>query len=150
MLIQSALGQTPSEVLTTFKKSAKSKDFDETWKHVAQFEKLPTQITDYLKQKVQRHISYFSNDSDFQIIEERIDGDCAVVVINENNKRGVASFDIDPVYLIKQNGEWRVFPEISDWKIERNVLGEDVEATYQKLKIWYNEREEALKKQHKN
>ena len=144
--IQPALGGTPIDALSAFKKAAQAKNFEATWKHVAKFDDLPDQVTEYLKGKVRRFIDYVSRGSDFEIIEEKIEGDCAVVVINESKKEGRQAFDIDPAYLIKQDGEWRVFPDLSDWDIVEHVAKDKVDS-YKKLEAWYKKRKVELKKE---
>jgi hypothetical protein len=148
LLVQAAIGGTPSEALGAFKKAAQTKNFEETWKHAAKFDGVPDQVTEYLKEKVKRFIDLTGKGWDFDILEEKADGDCAVVVINESKKDGGEAFDIDPAYLIKQNGEWRVFPDVSDWDIAEQVAKDKVDA-FKKLEAWFKERKAELKKKHK-
>lgn len=117
LLISPLFAESPMEVLNAFKKAAQSENFAETWKHTAKFEGSSDEITKYLKERVQRVIGIFSGENDFETLEEKIVNDCAVVVINESLKDGEKTFGIDPAYLIKQNGEWKVMPSISDWRI---------------------------------
>lgn len=139
-------GETPSEALGAFRKSAQAKDFESTWKGAAKFEGLPDEVTEYLQGKVKRFIELAGRGWDFDIIEEKVDGDCAVVVINESKKEGRKAFDIDPAYLIKQDGEWKVFPDISDWDLAEQVAKDKVE-TYKKLEECYKARKTELKKE---
>ena len=46
--------------------------------------------------------------ADFEILDEKADGPCAAVVINENMKYGRRTTDYDPVYLIKADGRWQI------------------------------------------
>jgi hypothetical protein len=57
--------------------------------------------------------------------------DCAVVVVLESPT------DPDPAYLIKQNGRWRILPELTDYKRDEFELPEVVTARFQKLQRWY-------------
>ena len=144
-LVQSAFAGTPTEALAAFKKSSQAKDFEATWKHAAKFEGLPDQVTEYLKGKVQRFIDLTSKGWDFEIIEEKVEGDCAVVVINESKKAGQKAFDLDPAYLIKQGNEWKVFPDVSDWDIAEQVAKDKVDS-FKKLEAWFKARKAELKK----
>ena len=74
-------GGTPTEALVAFKASAKAGDFDATWARVAKFEGLPDQATQHFKRKVQRFIDLAAEGWSFEVIEEKVDGGCAVVVI---------------------------------------------------------------------
>ena len=144
LLVQSALAGTPSEALGAFKRTAQTKNFEETWKHAAKFEGLPEEATDYFKAKVQKFIDLTGKGWDFEIVEEKIEGDCAVVVINESKKEGKKAFDLDPAFLIKQEGEWRVLPEVTDWKIAKKVATAKV-ASFEKLSTWFETRSEEIK-----
>lgn len=148
LLVQSALAGTPSEALGAFKKAALTKNFVDTWKHVAKFDGLPKEATEYFKAKVQNFIDLTGKGWDFEIIEEKVEGDCAVVVINESKKEGKKAFDIDPAYLIKQGDEWKVFPDVSDWDIAEQVAKDKVDS-FKKLEAWFETRSEELKKKEK-
>jgi hypothetical protein len=145
LLIQSVIGGTPSEALGAFKKAAKTKNFEDTWKHVAKFDGVPDQVATGQKEDIKRFIELFGSGWDFDILEEKTEGDCAVVVINESKKHGKKSFDIDPAYLIKQNGEWRVLSGISDWNEAKQFAKDKIES-YKKLETWFESRSETLKK----
>lgn len=95
---------------------------------------------------MKRFIDFTNKSWDFEIIEEKMEGDCAVVVINELKKEGRKTFDIDPAYLIKQEGEWKVFPDVPDWDLSEQVAKDEVE-TYKKLEVWFEARAVELKKE---
>ena len=145
LFLHTAFAGTPSEALAAFQKSAQSKDFDATWKHVVKFEGMADRETQYYKGKVQRIIDLAKEGWAFEIMEEKTEGDCAVVVINESKKAGKKSFDLDPAYLIKQGEEWRVFPEVSDWELAEHMAKDKVE-TFKKLEAWFDARKDVLKK----
>lgn len=145
LLVQSAFAGTPTEALAAFKKAAITKDLEATWKHAAKFEGLPDGATEYFKGKVQRFIDLTADGWDFEMIEEKIEGECAVVVINESKKEGRKAFDLDPVYLIQQGGEWKVFPDLSDWDVAEQVAKDKVDS-YKKLEGWFKLRKAELKK----
>lgn len=121
-----------------------AKSFEDTWKHTAKFDGLPKEATEYFKAKVQKFIDLTGSGWDFEIIEEKIEGDCAVVVINESKKEGKKAFDLDPAFLIKQDGEWRVLPDVTDWKIVKKVA-KDKAASFEKLVVWFDKRSDQLK-----
>ena len=145
--ISLSFAETPTEVLKQYKASAQAKDFEATWKHTAQFEGLPEAASAYFKDKVQRIVGIMGDDWDFEILEEKIEGGCAVIVISENQKAGNASFDIDPVYLIQQNETWKVLPEFTNWRNAGEIIKDQV-PTLEKLKVWYKGRKAELKEAH--
>ena len=140
-----AFGGAPTEALADFKKSAHAKDFEGTWAHAAKFEGLPNEATEYFKGKVQRFIDLCDKGWDFEIVEEKVEGECAVIVINESKKAGEKAFDLDPAYLIKQGDEWKVFPDITDWDIAEQVAKDKVDS-FKKLEAWFETRKAELKK----
>ena len=141
--------ETPSETLNAFKKAAQAKDFEATWEHTAKFEGQPEALTNHFKTKVQRVIDMMEKGWNFEVLEEKIDGNCAVVVINEAKKAGEDAFDIDPAFLVKQGDSWKVLPEITSWRAAGEALKDQV-ATLEKLNVWYRGRKVELKAAHFN
>ena len=137
--------KTPMQVLSAMRESAQKGAFEATWKHTVKVKDIPAQAEEQLKGKIRKIIKLFSRGWNFDIKEERIVGDCAVIIVNESKKSGKASFDLDPVYLFKQNGEWKVFPDLSDWDLIEYIDKEEVE-TFKKLEKWYRKRETVLRK----
>jgi hypothetical protein len=70
-------------------------------------------------------------------IASKIDGELAVVVVQEKPK------DIDPVYLIKQQGHWRLLPDF-DYEDQAGISEGQI-ARYEKLKAWFEEQEVLFK-----
>lgn len=88
----------------------------------------------------------FATGWDFEILEEKVSGDCAVVVVNEVRKEGRrGGIDPDPAYLIKQDGEWRVFPDPSGREAAQQLAKQHA-VTYEKLEKWFKDRKVVLKK----
>ena len=144
VLAQSAFAGPPTDALAAFKKSAKAKDFEAAWKHVAKFEGLPPAATKHFKEEVQEFIDLTAKGWDFEIVEEKVEGDCAVVVIKESKKGGEKTVDLDPAYLIKQGDEWKVFPEVTDWEVAEHAAKDKV-AAFKKLEAWFTARKAELK-----
>lgn len=136
---------TPKQTVTMMRDSAKKGDFETTWKHTVKITNLPAQAEEHFKGKVKRMIRLVAQGWDFDIKEEKVMNDCAVVVINESKKAGKSSFDLDPVYLFKQNGEWKVFADLSDWDVIEYVDKSKVD-TFKKLEQWFKQRKAVLKK----
>ncbi len=138
------LAETPTEVLKAFEKAALTKDFDATWEHAAKFEGQPEVLTQYFKEEVGDFIRITRKGWKFEILEEKIDGDCAVVVINDIGKGDKDTFDLDPIYLIKQNGKWKVLPELTNWDEAKRGMKDQV-ATLEKLDAWFEGRKKELR-----
>ena len=87
-LCQPILAGTPTEALKSFRKAAKKQDFAATWKVTAHFDGLPSKLVECLEGEVRVSLDLFSTGWDFEILEEKASGDCAVVVVNEVRKEG--------------------------------------------------------------
>lgn len=158
MLCQCVLAGTPTESLNTFRKAAKEQKFEDLWKLSAQFGGSPEDLTAYFRDKVRRSMKLAAEGWDFELIDEKIIDDCAVIIINESTKQGQKAFDIDPAYLIKQNGDWKVFPGLTNWNMaemmskgilpQATLLNKDQTEAYNKLQQWYEERKAVLRKEH--
>ena len=160
LLCHLAIAGTPTEALKAFQQAAEDQKLEDAWKHTAQFEGASEEVTQYLKSRVQRILKLSADGWGFEIIEEKISGDCAVIITNESTKAGKKAFDIDPVFMIKQGKEWRVMPEITQWDMTRRIpadkqpasmkLDETKIAAYKALEKWVDDRTEALKKERKH
>ncbi len=145
---------TPTEALKAFQQAAKDQKLENAWKHTAQFEGASEELTQYLKSRVQRILKLSADGWGFEILEEKINGDCAVIITNESTKAGKKAFDIDPVFMIKQGQEWRVMPDITQWDMTESIptdkqpasmrLDERKVAAYKELEKWVDERTKAV------
>lgn len=137
---------TPTMALKAFKQALKKNDTDTAWSHIVLYDILPERSIQAFKQKIQKMIKLQQSGWDFTIMEEKVDGDCAVIIINESKKDGKASFDIDPAYLLKQNGEWKVFVDITSYRLATEAE-KDKAPAFERLKQWYDARKKELKAQ---
>lgn len=108
---------------------------DEALRLVAKFPGLPAQIEDLQKESTKRTLDAIaSGEVAINVIAEKTDGDCAVVFA-KMEKRGQVSEDFDPIYCIKQAGEWKAAPKFSDWKTAAQVMNK--KETFEKLHVWF-------------
>jgi len=83
--------------------------------------------------------------ADFEVLDEKADGPCAAVVINENIKHGRPTTDYDPVYLIRKDGRWQILfgPDYRDHGFDKGTLDR-----LELLQGWFElYKEKALKRQ---
>lgn len=159
LLCHSLLAGTPTEALKAFQQAAKDQKFEDAWKHTAHFDGASEEVTQYLKSRIERILKLSADGWGFEILEEKISGDCAVIVTNEIKKAGQKALDIDPVFMIKQGTEWRVMPGITKWDLTKHIAAEKQPdsmkldqtkvAAYKELEKWVDERTEALRKKRK-
>lgn len=71
----------------------------------------------------------------------KILGDFAVVTFSDGNKK---RSDYDPAYLVKQNGEWKVFLELTRWKSPMFDLSAEQKKQLSELGEWYDAEEKRL------
>jgi hypothetical protein len=157
LLCHSVMAGTPTEALKAFQQAAKDQKLEDAWKHTAQFEGASEAVTQYLKSRVQRILKLAADGWGFDILEEKISGDCAAIIINESTKAGKKAFDIDPVFMIKQGEEWRVMPDITQWDMTRRIPADKVPASmklderkvaaYKELEKWVDVRKQRLVKE---
>lgn len=157
LLCQSLFAGTPTEALNAFGKAAKEQKFEDAWKHTAQFEGASEEVNNYLKSLVRKVFKLSKEGWSFEILEEKISGDCAVIILNEIKEPGQNGLNIDPAFLIRQNGEWKVMPKLTQWDVSARIpagqqpasmkLDEKKIAAYQELEKWVDERTEALQKE---
>jgi hypothetical protein len=140
LLCHSVMAGTPTEALKAFQQAAKDQKLEDAW-----------------KSRVQRILKLAADGWGFDILEEKISGDCAAIIINESTKAGKKAFDIDPVFMIKQGEEWRVMPDITQWDMTRRIPADKVPASmklderkvaaYKELEKWVDVRKERLVKE---
>ena len=53
--------------------------------------------------------------------------------MNQSKKGGQAAFDLDPVYLLKQDGRWKILTHLGNLK---GIAPEKTEA-FAKLEAWF-------------
>ena len=153
-LCHSLFAGTPTEALKAFQQAVKDQKFEDAWKRTAQFDGASEEVTQYLKSRIERILNLSATGWGFDILDEKISGDCAVLVINEIKSAGQTALNIDPVFMIKQGAEWRVMPGITKWDLTRNIaaekqpdsmkLDQTKQAAFKELDKWVDERKEAL------
>ena len=135
----------PRQALTDFKVSAKNGDFDVVWKKMLKLPGLPPENEVVYRDKVRKDMTRFKEGADFEIIDLKIDGDRAVILINEINVPGKKAANYDPIYLLKQEGEWKFFPSLSSYRQAAQIAPETV-GKFERLQAWYDQQEEILKR----
>jgi len=83
-----------------------------------------------------------------EVLSGHIIDNCAVVLINESMKKGKPAFDIDPFYLKKFNGSWKISSRVTDPL--PLITSKEENDIFTKLKAWYKQQKATLIKQHSN
>lgn len=134
----------PREALADFKDSAKRGDFEAVWKKMLKIPNISPEGDVTYREKVNKDMARFKEGADFVIIDHKIDGDCAVVLVNEIKESNGKGANYDPIYLLKQDGEWKFFPNFSIYRQAAQIAPDNVE-TFKRLQVWYDKREEIAK-----
>jgi len=82
--------------------------------------------------------------SEWEIVDSKSDGECAVVIINESKKQGRPAQDFDPLYFVKQNESWKVLPRLSEYKSDVWKLKEEMIKKFTDLEAWFETRKQEL------
>jgi hypothetical protein len=131
----SGVGETPEQVVQKYFDAILKKEMTSALQSVARFPNLDeATLVDRNKQvaeRVKRLRLYF-----IKALSSKVDGELAVVLF-ETPTTGV-----DPVYLIKQDGGWRVLPGLR-YKSNPGISAEQV-TRYEKLKAWFEAQKSAF------
>jgi hypothetical protein len=131
----------PEKVLGDFFAAIDKGDKKTALAFTKQFPDTPVQ---YVEEKVSHLIeSARKSKTPIVIITSKTLTELAVVVINERPSAPDVK-NIDPVYLIKDGGEWKVTINL---KFDTTALkiSDTVRTEYQELKAWYRAKEQELK-----
>lgn len=133
LLTQVALCTSPKETLLSFKNAVQSGELDKAWELQTQNKKLPGNLLHEERENFKRNMGRIVKGWDFEILAELTEGDCAVIAINESTKDGQPAFDLDPVFLTKQDGTWKVVQNKEPFlKIEP-----EKKVVLDKLELWF-------------
>jgi len=78
-------------------------------------------------------------------VEVHVEGAGAVAVVNEDVKRGRPSLDLDPLYLVRLDGQWWIVPGMTRHSPASVLLSEEEYAVFKALEEWFKKRKQELK-----
>jgi len=84
---------------------------------------------------------------DFVVVDAKDSGDLAVVIINEQLKDGRKTIDLQPWFLIRQDGQWKLLAKYTDFELKEYGFDEPTLAEYRKLEEWAHRREPDLRRE---
>jgi hypothetical protein len=73
--------------------------------------------------------------------DSKTNGDAAVVLVGSLKGR---TLDVDPCYLIRVAGQWRILPEHTQIEVARGAVSESTMQSLQELADWYKPRKKTL------
>lgn len=123
----------PKEVLTAYKNALQAGDLDQAWELHVKRKDLPASLVAEEREIFNRNAGRTVEAWNFEILAELSEEDCAVFAVNEATKDGQPAFDLDPVFLIKQNGSWKVCENAADFK----NIDPEKKAALDKLQMWF-------------
>ena len=128
--LPTSFAQTPEQVLASYFDAVKKADQTNANSLTARF---PRWGDKEVNQKNKTLIFNFRNSSKPQTKNSKSIEDCAVVVTYESPN------DPDSAYLIKQNGEWRVFPDVTGFERVDFPLSDLQLDRFIELEQWYEQ-----------
>jgi hypothetical protein len=84
---------------------------------------------------------------DFAVVDAKDSGDLAVVIINEQLKDGRKTIDLQPWFLIRQAGQWKLLAKYTDFELKEYGFDEPTLAKYRGLEEWAHRREPDLRRE---
>jgi hypothetical protein len=69
----------------------------------------------------------------------KTNGDVAVVVLLESREKEKPAFAIDPVYLFRQRGKWRILPKLTRFDLSYFHFSKQQLKDYRKLELWFED-----------
>jgi hypothetical protein len=132
-LIHTTFGETPRETLDAWLKACKVGNFDKAWALEAKNLELPPNLQEEERKIAKANFDRNGGEVSLEVLAEKVEGDCAAFAVNESKKDGRPAFDLDPIYLLKQEGGWKILPNPGQLKY---VAPEKVEA-FAKLEAWF-------------
>lgn len=139
------MDDNPTGVLKSYLSVLRKGDAKSAWNYLVVVSGIPQSVEVHLRRKVDIQIENAKERVEPAIIEHKISGICAVVIINERPDGG--SPDFDPVYMLKLDGRWRLFHSPSSFK-QSSDIAPDSEPTFRNLETWYKTRKVELVRQH--
>jgi hypothetical protein len=126
-----AAADAPTKVGAQYVDALKKNDLAKAISLSARFTKLAEEEMERLTSKVAAALK----GKPMTILAEpsKILEDCAVVIGKQSE------MDLDPVYLLKQGGQWRVLPTITRYDHQSFELSEVQQARFLQLKTWFKE-----------
>ncbi len=132
-LIHTAIGETPRETLDAWLKACQVGNFDKAWALEVKNLNLPQNLQEEERKIAKANFDRNGGEISVEVLAEKIAEDCAAFAVNESRKEGRPAFDLDPIYLLKQDGGWKIFTNPGQLK---NVAPEKAEA-FAKLEAWF-------------
>jgi hypothetical protein len=142
---------SPSEVFRTRIKAGKKGDSAALLQCYVQYPGAASEVTEWLTYWELKGPFHVDHDKawDTGVAEEKVMGDGAVVIRS----------DLAPAYLLRQDGQWRLFPNPVEWDMRKFPCGkrwpvlvnltEEQRKNFTALEAWYDERKAAIKAEQK-
>jgi hypothetical protein len=131
----------PTAALVAYEAALKKGDLDAAKALTARFKTIPAEALEQYTAK------YSEGAKAGKIVitpvpgSAKIIGEVAVVTFADGNKERP---DYDPAYLMKQNGQWRVFLKLTNWDHPMFDLPEEQKKQLGDLKEWFSAEKDRL------
>jgi len=138
-------GPGPKQVANQFFDSIRRGLPQEANKLVAHFPNLPPNVTVPLLMGMSDQSR--SGQMSWDVMSSRVESDTAVVVVLERRTRQQRGFAVDPVYLVRQRGRWRILPKMKQYDRPYFKFNTYQLAGFKRLETWFNQGKAALLKE---
>jgi hypothetical protein len=132
-LIHTAFGETPRETLDAWLKACQAGNFDKAWALEVKNLKLPQNLQEEERKIAKANFDRRGGETSVEVLAEKVEGDCVAFAVNESRKGGRPAFDLDPIYLLKQDGGWKILTNPGQLENAAPEKAED----FAKLETWF-------------
>jgi hypothetical protein len=133
LLVCTASAQTPRQVLDSWLKASQSGDSEKAWALEAKNLKLPQNLQDEERKLAKTNFGRSAGELALEILAEKAEGNCAVFVVSQPMEEGQTGMDLDPIYLIQQEGGWKILANPG----QMQGLMQEKAGPFGKLEAWF-------------
>jgi hypothetical protein len=81
---------------------------------------------------------------DISVVEAKQNGNAALAIIHESPKQGHVSLDFDPMYLVLQDGVWKLLPDMDEYHKPYYPFDQETLQRFKDLEAWFEIRKKEL------
>jgi hypothetical protein len=140
--VTTQVGGDPESVVNRFLQALRDSEVDSAEAMIAPVdERNRPQAARAQRQRLEQRARRMSaGQRDYRVIESKVAGDCAVVIVDEFIRDSQPSYDLDPVFLIRQEGRWQVLYYQS--LAGNYALTDEQRTELGKLNDWFRQRQQ--------
>jgi hypothetical protein len=137
----------PKTAVQAFRDDLKRGEESQVVKRIATFPDTPEKLKSVLRFFNMKPLSeqLAAGEGDFEAVDAKSSADTAVVVVKVTRKGGRPVSELEPLYLVRQDGAWRVPPTFNKFRAGSYTLptAEQVKR-FEELAAWFDKKKQTL------